>query len=81
MGISCQATACMSVAMHNNASPLAQRWNGTDWTITPTGTARAVLYEVSCPNPGDCMAVGGTNGGNGRVFTEHWNGTAWSLVP
>ena len=81
LGISCQAAACMSVGMHNNVSPLAQRWNGSDWTITPTGTARAVLYAVSCPNPGDCMAVGGTDGGNGRVFTERWTGSEWHVVP
>jgi hypothetical protein len=81
LGISCQPTACMTAGMVRNAHPLAQRWNGSAWTVTPTGTVRAVLYGVSCAKPGNCMAVGGTNGGNGRVFTEQWTGARWHVVP
>lgn len=79
-GISCLATACMAVGQHDT-SPLAQRWNGTTWTVTPAGTTRAVLNAVSCPQPSTCMAVGGSNDDNGRVFTERWTGSQWHVVP
>jgi hypothetical protein len=80
LGISCQAAACMAVGSRANARPLAQRWNGSAWTVTPAGTARAVQYGVSCAGPGAFMAVGGTNGGNGQVFAERWTGARWHAI-
>ncbi|HEV2377093.1 MAG TPA: hypothetical protein VGS19_33635 [Streptosporangiaceae bacterium] len=84
VGISCHANTCMTVGDRNanpNPNPLAQRWNGSAWTVTPTGIARASLSAVSCVSDGTCMAVGGTDGGNGRVFTERWAGMRWRVVP
>ena len=79
-GITCQQNACMTVGSHGN-HPLAQRWNGTAWSVTPTGTAAAILYAVACVSPLKCLAVGGTQEGNGRVFGERWSGSRWHVVP
>jgi hypothetical protein len=62
---------------------LAERWNGTAWTVvgtprTPGGTA---LTTVSCTSPSACMAAGFSNFNNGtgasRTLAEQWNGAAW----
>ena len=83
LDISCQAHACMAVGSRGNTNPhpLAQRWNGSAWAVTPTGTAAAVLYAVACVSPRGCLAVGGTRAGNGRVFGERWSGSRWHVVP
>jgi hypothetical protein len=78
LGISCRATACMAVGSHGDGT-LAQRRNDSAWAVTPTGTVQAALYAVSCVSPGSCMAVGGTDEGNGKVFTERWIGARWHV--
>jgi hypothetical protein len=54
-GVSCTSpTACTAVGQSNNNSPadvpLAERWNGTSWTIqhppAPASTALPVLYNL-----------------------------------
>jgi hypothetical protein len=54
-GVSCTSpTACTAVGQSNNNSPadvpLAERWNGTSWTIqhppAPASTAPPVLYNL-----------------------------------
>ena len=48
----------------------------------------AVLQNVSCGSPADCMAVGKTISyspehpfGQWINFSEHWDGASWSVVP
>ena len=60
---------------------LAERWNGTRWSIQPTPAAGAVsdLTGVSCPDSTACVAVG--LGTGDAALTERWNGTSWSIEP
>jgi hypothetical protein len=79
-GVSCtSSTACMAVGIDNGA-PLAERWDGTRWTITPnpSGVASGSLSGVSCPTIKACMAVGIDNG---APLAEWWNGGVWTIQP
>ena len=88
-GVSCTtATACTAVGSYVNSTPkgvpLAERWNGTNWTAqtpaVPTGAASGLL-GVSCNTqaPG-CWATGFvTKGSTTLAVTEGWNGTTWSV--
>jgi len=83
-GVSCPAAnACTAVGASRIFTgggefrfvPLAERWDGTAWSIQPLpGPGVAALYGVSCPAVSDCTAVGA--GG-----AEQWNGSAWSPEP
>ena len=72
--------------------PLAEQWNGTDWTLqtmpTPAGGADASPVSVSCVSETDCVAVGsyaaGAQCGSGGAcptlaLAESWNGTSWRV--
>ncbi len=64
---------------------LAQRWNGTSWTIQNTPNppvAESFFTGVSCPF--GCVAVGYAVNGDRSFSTqtplaEHWNGSTWHL--
>jgi hypothetical protein len=82
-------TFCMAVGSATNASSnvvtLAEKWNGTAWSIVPTvdpnGTADELVH-VSCTSITFCMAVGasGTNP-NHTTLVEQWTGgVSWSSV-
>jgi hypothetical protein len=84
-GVSCTAASCIAVGDYVNRSgayvTLAERWNGTKWTIQPTPNPSGAqffsfLAGVSCIAPGACEAVGGSDAG---VVAERWNGTRWRL--
>jgi hypothetical protein len=56
---------CVAVGYSTSTSAtttLAAAWNGHDWAIQPTpnrsGAQQNYLYDVSCPQPGSCVAVG-----------------------
>ncbi|TMB91861.1 MAG: hypothetical protein E6J45_04350 [Chloroflexi bacterium] len=82
-------TSCTSVGNAVNSAsvlvPLAERWNGTSWTVqatpTPAGAVATVLSGVSCPSTTSCTAVGAyANSSNVTVtLAEHWNGSAWTV--
>ena len=58
---------------------LAERWNGTKWSVQPTPGAAgnfAGLSSVSCASPTVCEAVGSRARG---LLAEGWNGTKWSI--
>jgi hypothetical protein len=82
-GISCaSADDCEAVGNYNSSTVpaiLAERWNGTSWSIQvipdPVASSYATLSEVSCPAADDCEAVGADSLG---PFAEVWNGTTWS---
>ncbi len=82
-GVSCSSgTACTAVGYSLASSgnvTLAERWDGSSWTIqstpnVPAGANR--LYGVSCPSTVDCVAVGYSPAG---MLAERWDGTAWTI--
>jgi hypothetical protein len=81
--VSCtSATACTAAGFYSNATTtvtLAERWNGTTWSIqttpNPTGGSGSTLDGVSCASAKACTAVGGYNNGTtGVTLAERWNG-------
>ena len=91
-GVSCTAaTACTAVGHYYDSSgtdlTLAERWNGSSWTIQPTpnpsGATYSRLYGVSCTAATDCTAVGFYLNSSGTEVTvaERWNGSSWAIQP
>jgi hypothetical protein len=91
-GVSCTSPgACMAVgpytasASNGNQKTLAERWDGTYWSIlyTPTpigqGPYGSALSGVSCTSANACTAVGGINGA--LTLAERWNGSEWVIQP
>jgi hypothetical protein len=89
-GVACSSlracTAVGSAVAGTTFAPLAERWNGTRWSIErtprPTGSTNSELLSVSCPTSHECIAVGDyettSNGFSG--FAERWNGSRWALA-
>jgi hypothetical protein len=91
--VSCSsATACtavgeMSPNAESNAVPVAERWNGTGWSIEPMPVpVHASLgvqpgsLTVSCPSSTVCFAVGVYTGRyQSQSFVERWDGRSWSI--
>jgi hypothetical protein len=95
-GVSCaSAVSCTAVGAayysdpHSPAgsqAPVAMRWNGKTWALqhapNPTRDDGSTLAAVSCPGPGDCVAVGDHGGyGNDGTLAEAWNGKTWVTQP
>jgi hypothetical protein len=90
-GVSCtSASACTAVGDFENSlgatAALAERWNGTAWTVqstpTPSGAAASYLNGVSCTSASACTAVGQSVTSTGTAtVAERWNGTAWAVQP
>jgi len=87
-GVSCtSASACTVVGLNDEAlgyKSLAERWNGTAWSIQTTPSPQGYvskLQGVSCSSSTACTAVGWDSykGGGNSALAEHWNGTEWSL--
>jgi hypothetical protein len=73
------------------ASPVAERWNGSQWSAIATpihnGSHIEVADGVSCPGPSRCVVVGSS--GLGQLVSppaylmslvQSWDGKHWSLV-
>lgn len=66
-------------------------WDGEAWTIEPIEDSATpgsdYLYDVACPAPDACWAVGrhlpgyGGTGGLGRTMIHRWDGESWSIAP
>jgi hypothetical protein len=92
-GVSCpSATECVAVGaftgnslMMGGSVTLAERWNGSNWSIQPTpnpaGASSSSLDAVSCSSSATCTAVGTFESATGRELPliERWNNTRWSL--
>ena len=85
-GVSCtSATACTAVGQAtaaNNIQALAERWNGTSWSIEATpSVVKGDLLGVSCSPATVCAAVGNDVNTSKAQLTlaERWNGTSWSI--
>jgi hypothetical protein len=90
------AQACIAVGSYDKDSadtptvPLAERWDGSSWSIletpsptdVPGGTAVSYLNDVACTSSSACTAVGyyTTSGGTFGLI-ERWNGGDWSIQP
>lgn len=68
-GVSCSSeTTCWAVGTvaptGSPATTLAERWNGTSWSIIPSADGSAGdnsnLQSVACADTSDCWSVGGT---------------------
>ncbi len=92
--VSCTAAnECSAVGSYVNSSgtttTLAERWNGTSWSIqstpNPEGASTSSLNGISCASSTACTAVGSSTklGAHGESITttlaERWNGTSWSI--
>jgi hypothetical protein len=74
---------------HGIDRELAERWNGTTWTIQPTpnpqGGQVEGLFGVSCRSNSAYTAVGNNffqpSTGNPKSLAERWNGSAWTIQP
>ena len=77
--VACSATTtCTAVGEVAGLSPssLAERWNGTAWTVQATpATPFEGFSGVACPAAMSCTAVGQDFG---PMLAETWNGTAWA---
>ncbi|HET7485864.1 MAG TPA: SMP-30/gluconolactonase/LRE family protein [Solirubrobacterales bacterium] len=94
--VSCSSpNACTAVGEKyeegtEGAMPLAERWNGSEWSIqsvpNPSGEegSNGKLFGVSCASSTFCMAVGAKFPVPfphlSRAFAETWNGSKWSIV-
>jgi hypothetical protein len=87
-GVSCStAVACTAVGSSSDsggsALTLAERWNGSSWTIqtTPNPTGSDFMFRgVSCTTASACTAVGQYTapGGAAAALAEVWDGTSWT---
>jgi len=61
---------------------LIEAWDGTQWNVVSSPTAKGVLFSVSALSPSDVWAAGFLidSSGKSRTLTEHFNGTSWSVV-
>jgi hypothetical protein len=88
-GLSCtSADACTAVGVYHNKAgttlALAERWNGTSWTIqaAPQPGNLSYLFGVSCTSAKFCIADGYENSGSGdaQLLAETWNGASWQVL-
>ena len=89
-GVSCTTTSgCTavgySISTTDVVTNLAERWNGTVWSIQPTpsqsGAVISSLASVACTSSTACTAVGDAfdSADVQRTVAEHWNGTTWAV--
>jgi hypothetical protein len=88
-GISCTSvTSCTAVGYRlinsGTQQPLAERWNGSTWTIqatpVPADADESNLDAVSCASATSCTAVGVFSGPSYlALLAEHWNGSTWAI--
>ena len=89
-GVTCSSrracTAVGSAIAGKITVPLAERWNGSKWSIMKTPrpplAASGVLAGVSCPTSRECIAVGSEFNSSlvASGFAERWNGSRWTLA-
>jgi hypothetical protein len=84
-GVACtSARNCLAVGTYGTSPstsfPLAQRWNGTAWSLVSVPTAGSTssrLESIACTSARNCWAVGTDRHG---TLAEHWNGSTWAIV-
>ena len=99
LGIDCVTkNNCYAVGSHTTGdglfsigqdATLAQRWNGTSWSILASPSASLdtnILQGIACTSASKCWAVGYYNPGNdvvlgnpGQTLIERWDGNSWAI--
>ena len=89
--IACWSTSgCLAAGSYTEYSgarlTLAERWNGTTWSVARTRSPAdpfAGLSGVSCESAARCVAVGTyvTRSDTLATLAEKWNGGSWSVQP
>jgi hypothetical protein len=87
-GVACaSAKSCVAVGMRSSGASLAEKWNGTKWSVVsspdPSGSSGSTLWGVACTSAKSCLAVGSYNNSSHTTTlpaAESWNGTKWSVV-
>ncbi len=69
----------------SNVQTLIERWNGLDWSVTPSPNTNERLDNdlggIACVSPRSCTAVGYHYDGHAQEpLVERWNGATWSIV-
>ncbi len=87
--VSCTSnTSCIAIGEDSDngddSFTLAERWDGTTWSIQPTPNpsgSSARLSGLSCTSDTSCIAVGDYHNDEYRSFTlaERWDGPQWSV--
>ena len=85
----CTATGTATTRTGKNLKPLAERWNGTSWTVQSTPTTNTGGWlggtldgGVSCTSSTACMAAGYSYSKSfARLLGEGWNGRTWAIQP
>jgi hypothetical protein len=91
-GVACASPSyCIAVGARTDSSgnpvgTLAERWNGTRWSVqsTPNPAPGGVLAAVACTSMKACTAAGNLNGtstAGTTTLAERWNGTKWTVQP
>ena len=93
-GVSCPRTiSCFAVGFSQTGhllpvtKALVEHWNGHTWSImsmpTPADSTYSALFDIACPRPISCFAVGSFLRGPSthHALIEHWNGHHWSTMP
>jgi hypothetical protein len=79
----CQAIGSYTADSTGPSQTLAESWNGSVWSITPSPSPgpghTTALLGVSCPTTSNCIAVG-YYGATHKPLVESWDGGTWSVV-
>jgi hypothetical protein len=76
--VSClPTTACIAVG-EDDGSALAERWDGTSWTLLAVPAKSGGLTGVSCTSMTSCVAVGGWTASPYQGAIYIFDGTAWT---
>jgi hypothetical protein len=88
--VSCSSSSfCTAVGYYFNGNvdqTLAEKWNGTNWSLTKSPNSSLTqsnwLYGVSCTSSSRCVNVGYYSGstGNNQTLAERWNGKSWAKL-
>ena len=77
----CFATGSEIMDGFDDSVTLAERWNGTRWSIvntpSPSDGNYAELASISCTGARNCVAAGDANY---RPIIEQWDGTRWGIA-
>lgn len=95
--IACPAVdECIAVGWAESAAgsstAIAQEWKGKTWQTLkpaqPTKQYYAALYQIDCPSPSDCLALGQeqssratfTHAVQANLLGERWHSGVWTVV-